>query len=169
LRISSLPEPRAFYTLGPANAASGLTKIPFAGAIGRLETAIHPIKSPPCFAGTRHPWEVILKTIWTIAVPVVAALALGTVQTQAATSNPNLAGTFKCGPDTKVCQWSGQTFTITQAGNHLDIKNDKGETGTATLTSPISVSAGPPWNMLGVISADGKTIDWSNGSQWKKT
>ena len=109
-----------------------------------------------------------MKTYWTLTIPVAAALAFGAIQTQAATSNPNLAGTFKCGPDSKACQWSGQSFTVTQTGNHLDIKNDKGDVGTATLTSPISISAGPPWNMLGVISADGRTIDWSNGSQWKK-
>ena len=110
-----------------------------------------------------------MKTYLAISFSLVAAAVVGAAQTFAAPAEPNLAGTFRCGPDMKVCQWSGQTFTVTQQGNHLDIKNDKGDQGTATLTSNISISAGPPWNMLGVISGDGKTIDWSNGSQWRKT
>jgi len=57
---------------------------------------------------------------------------------------------------------------VAQTGNNLDIKNDKGVAGTATVTSNISISAGPPWNMLGVNSADARTIDWSNGTQWRK-
>ena len=114
--------------------------------------------------------RVELKTYLAISASLIASAALFAAgQTQAAASNPNLAGTFRCAPDMKVCQWSGQTFTITQNGNKLDIKNDKGEQGTATVTSAISVSAGPPWNMLGVISADGKTISWSNGSEWRKS
>ena len=120
--------------------------------------------------GRRNSKEVIVKTYWAMSIPFIAAVAaFGAVETHAAAANPSLAGTFKCGPDAKYCQWSGQTFTVTQNGNHLDIKNEKGEQGTAQVTSAISVSAGPPWNMLGVISADGKTINWSNGSEWKKS
>ena len=81
---------------------------------------------------------------------------------------PSMAGTYRCGPDAKSCQWSGATFTVTQNGNNLDIKNDKNEIGVATVTSNISISAGPPWNMLGTISPDSRTIDWSNGPQWRK-
>ena len=81
---------------------------------------------------------------------------------------PTLAGTYRCGPDAKACQWSGTTFTVTQNGNTLDIKNEKNEAGVATVTSNISLSAGPPWNMLGTISEDSRTIDWSNGTQWRK-
>jgi len=111
-----------------------------------------------------------VKTYWAMSVPLIAAIgAFGAVETHAAAANPNLAGTFKCGPDMKVCQWSGQTFTVTQNGNRLEIKNEKGDQGTSQLTSAISVSAGPPWNMLGVISGDGKSISWSNGSEWKKS
>jgi hypothetical protein len=120
--------------------------------------------------GKRQTREVFVKTYWAMSVPLIAAIAaFGAVETHAAAANPNLAGTFKCGPDMKVCQWSGQTFTVTQNGNRLEIKNEKGDQGTAQLTSAISVSAGPPWNMLGVISGDGKSISWSNGSQWKKS
>ncbi len=111
----------------------------------------------------------MVKSYWAMSIALIGAvMVFGAAESQAA-NNPSLAGTFQCGPNPKVCQWSGKTFTVTQAGNHLDIKNDKGDQGTATLTSAISVSAGPPWNMLGVISADGKTINWSNGSEWKKS
>ncbi len=126
------------------------------------------IKSP----GNAHSiWEVELKTYLAMSIPLVAAIAVfGAVQTgSAAAANPSLAGTFKCAPNAKLCQWSGATFIVTQNGNRLDIKNDKGEQGTATVTSAISISAGPPWNMLGVISRDGKQISWSNGTEWLKS
>ena len=111
-----------------------------------------------------------MKTCLALSISLLAATAaFGPAQTQAAAANPNLAGMFRCAPDMKACQWSGMTFTVTQNGNQLNIKNDKGDLGTATLTSNISVSAGPPWNMLGVISADGKVISWSNGTEWRKT
>jgi hypothetical protein len=99
--------------------------------------------------------------------PAVAFAAIGLSGFAYAAQAPNLAGMYRCGPDAKSCEWSGTTFTVTQNGNMLDIKSDKG-VGTATVTSAISISAGPPWNMLGTISADAKTIDWSNGTQWKK-
>ena len=95
-------------------------------------------------------------------------LALGLIGSAAAASAPNLAGTFRCGPDAKACEWSGTSFTVTQTGENLEIKNDKGEVGSARVTSNISISAGPPLNMPGTISPDGRTIDWSNGTQWRK-
>ena len=111
----------------------------------------------------------MLKRSLILSAPLVAALAgFGAAQVQAASAQPNLSGSYRCGPDAKACQWSGATFTVMQTGNHLDIKNDKGDVGTATLTSNISLSAGPPWNMLGVLSPDNRIIDWSNGTQWQK-
>jgi len=85
----------------------------------------------------------------------------------AAQQLPNLSGTYKCGPDKKACQWSGATFSVTQKGAALEAKNEKNEMGAGSVTSNISVSMGPPWNMLGTISADQKTIEWTNGTQWK--
>ena len=107
----------------------------------------------------------MLKSAGLVLIPLAAALLLGSAQ---AAQAPNLAGTYRCGPDAKACQWSGATFTVTQNGSSLDIKNDKGDVGTATLTSNISLSAGPPWNMLGTVAPDARTIDWSNGTQWRK-
>ena len=101
---------------------------------------------------------------WMPLAVSVALIGLSAAQSAA----PNLAGTYRCGPDAKSCEWSGSTFTVTQTGNNLDIKNDKGATGTATVTSNVSLSAGPPWNMPGTISADARTINWSNGTQWRK-
>ena len=82
---------------------------------------------------------------------------------------PNLAGTYKCEGDETACGWSGWTFTLTQSGDALEIKNEKGDVGHAKLTSRISLSAGPIWNMLGtIVSPDNRVIQWSNGTIWRK-
>jgi hypothetical protein len=107
----------------------------------------------------------MLKKFVLFAGAVSAVALLGAAE---AAQAPNFAGTYRCGPDAKACQWSGMTFMVTQNGNTLDIKNDKNETGVAMVTSNISISAGPPWNMLGTVSADARTIDWSNGTQWRR-
>lgn len=107
----------------------------------------------------------MLKASISAATAFIAVSLFGYAQ---AAQAPNLAGTFRCGPDTKACEWSGASFTVTQNGDNLDIKNDKGAVGTAKVTSPISISAGPPWNMPGTISSDARTIEWSNGTEWKK-
>ena len=109
----------------------------------------------------------MLKASATLSTPLIAAaIIFGAACAQGAEAN--LSGSYKCGPDAKACQWSGSAFTITQTGKELEIKNDKGATGTGTLTSEISVSAGPPCNMLGVISGSNGVIDWSNGTVWRK-
>jgi hypothetical protein len=105
------------------------------------------------------------KALFAVSISLAASAGLWTA-VQAAQA-PNLAGTYRCGPDAKACQWSGTTFTVTQSGTTLDIKNEKNEAGQATVTSNISLSAGPPWNMLGTISPN-NVIDWSNGTQWRK-
>ena len=105
----------------------------------------------------------MLKTLLPLSI---AATIFGAVYAQGAETN--LSGSYKCGPDEKACQWSGSTFAVTQTGKNLAIKNDKGDTGTATLTSSMSVSAGAPWNMLGVVSPDNRMIDWSNGTVWRR-
>ena len=48
----------------------------------------------------------MLKQISSLSMPLVAAVAL--VGLSAAQSGqPNLAGTYRCGPDAKACEWSG--------------------------------------------------------------
>jgi len=80
----------------------------------------------------------------------------------------NLTGTYRCGPDTKACQWLGSTITITQSGTKLDMKSEKGETALGELMGNVGATAGPPMNMIGAISGDGRTLDWSNGTKWTK-
>lgn len=102
-----------------------------------------------------------------LAASVISLVALQPCDLFAQGASPNLSGTYRCVPEPSSCQQSGQTFTVTQSGNNLDFKNDKGDVGRGTLTSDISLSAGPPWNMLGTILPD-KAIQWSNGTKWQK-
>ena len=102
-----------------------------------------------------------------VTASLISLLVLAPCELKAQGSAPNLSGTWRCAPDTGSCQASGQTFTVTQSGNNLDVKNDKGDTGRAELTSNISLSAGAPWNMLGVVLPNGR-IQWSNGTKWQK-
>ena len=94
-----------------------------------------------------------------------ASLLLGTALAEEAT--PNLAGTYRCEPQPAPCH-SGQTFTVTQTGAELEFKSDSGTVGHAKFTSSISLSAAAPWNSLGVITAENRVIQWSNGTQWRK-
>ena len=103
----------------------------------------------------------------TLSVPTIAAFAAIAFGSASAADAPNFAGTYRCN-ETKLCENSGTTLTITQSGNVLDVKNDKGAVGQGTVTSPITISMGPPWNMLGVVLMDNRTIEWSNGTQWRK-
>ncbi len=79
----------------------------------------------------------------------------------------NVSGSYRCEPQPSPCQWLGQTLSITQTGATLDLKTQQGSIAQAKLTSDISVSAGPPWNAVGIILPD-HTIQWSNGTQWRK-
>ena len=101
-----------------------------------------------------------------LSVPTIAAFTAITFGNASAVEVPNFSGSYRC-DDAKRCENSGMTFTVTQTGNTLEVKNDKGAVGQGTVTSAITISMGPPWNMFGVIHQAG-TIDWSNGSQWRK-
>ena len=112
-----------------------------------------------------------------LILSIAAAAFVGAAQAQTSaaaghgtnTSLPDLGGTYKCEGDETTCGWSGWTFTVNQSGPNLDIKNEKGDVGHAKLTSHISLSAGPIWNMLGtIVSADNRVIQWSNGTTWRK-
>jgi hypothetical protein len=117
--------------------------------------------APRAYADRKE--AIMVKSLSVPTLAAFAAIALG--QANAAEA-PNFAGTYRC-DDAKRCEASGQTFTVTQSGNTLEVKNDKGAVGQGTVTSPISISMGPPWNMLGVTHEAG-AIEWSNGTQWKK-
>ena len=79
---------------------------------------------------------------------------------------PSLSGTYQCEPQPDPCR-SGQMFTVIQSGDQIEFKSDNGLVGNAKLTSRISLSGSPPWNSLGVITAENR-IEWSNGTQWRK-
>ena len=79
---------------------------------------------------------------------------------------PNLSGTYRCVPDTRPCQSS--TFSISQAGRKLEVKAEQGPVAEAEVTSAISVSLGPPWNVNGIILPDQRTIEWSAGTRWQR-
>lgn len=100
-----------------------------------------------------------------VAIAAVIGLAVSVCHARAQTAAPNLSGNYRCEPQPVSCQW-GETFSVTQSGNTLELKSDKGEQGSARLTSETTISAGPPWNMLGVIH-DG-AIEWSSGTKWRK-
>ena len=98
-----------------------------------------------------------------IFLPALAvAMAASAAQAQ---NPPAFGGNYRCEPQPAPCQ-NGQTFSVSQSGNNLDIKNDKGDQGSARITSEKTLSAGPPWNMLGVVYD--AEIQWSNGTKWRK-
>jgi hypothetical protein len=104
-----------------------------------------------------------------LAISMLAATALPSqVQAQAQQPLTNLSGTYRCQADPAPCTNSGQTFTVSQTGAKFEAKSDKGDVGAGAVTSKISVSLGPPWNTLGVILPDNKTIEWSAGTKWLK-
>src|SRR5690348_9274543 len=101
-----------------------------------------------------------------LTAPLMLAPSLGLAQ--ATSKLPNLTGTYHCEGDETACDRSGWTLTVTQSGADLEIKNEKGDSGTAKLTSQIALSAGPIWNTLGIIMPDNRRIQWSNGTMWRK-
>jgi hypothetical protein len=81
-------------------------------------------------------------------------------------SIPDLSGTYRCIPDTRLCQ--SATFAVSQRGAKLDVRSEQGDFGTGEVTSAISVNLGPPWNVLGTILPDQRTIEWSAGTRWQR-
>jgi len=107
-----------------------------------------------------------LSALSVAGIVTLAALALnGSAQAQGAA--PDAGGTYKCQPSPSPCLWSGPSASISQSGNKLQIKGEKGATADATLTSDITVAAGGTFNSIGIIRPD-KSIDWSDGTKWTK-
>jgi len=79
---------------------------------------------------------------------------------------PNLTGTYRCVADTRPCQSS--TFSISQSGPKLEVKSEQGLVAEAQVTSPLSISLGPPWNVNGIVLSDQRTIEWSAGTRWQR-
>ena len=109
--------------------------------------------------------EIVRATIPVAALSLAALGAPGGVKAQAQAAD--LSGTYQCKPDPLPCAWPGASPSISQSGNRLEIKGDKGETANAMLTSDITISAGGTFNSYGIVRPD-KTIDWSDGTKWLK-
>lgn len=78
---------------------------------------------------------------------------------------PDFSGTYKCVPDHRTC--GSPSFSVSQSGSKLEVTADQGETGSGTVTSGISVTLGPPWNVFGTVLPD-HSIEWSTGTRWQK-
>jgi hypothetical protein len=102
-----------------------------------------------------------------VIVSLVAIAVAGPAQAETG-KLPDLSGTYRCEPQPRSCEWSGDTFTVTQSGAVLQLKNEKGDIGEARMSSPITLSVGAPWNMIGEVLSDHHTIQWSNGTNWRK-
>jgi hypothetical protein len=74
------------------------------------------------------------------SIMAVSSLAVLIWHAQAQTAARNLSGNYRCEPQPVSCQW-GQTFSVTQSGNTLQLKSDKGEQGNARLTSDSTISS----------------------------
>jgi hypothetical protein len=111
--------------------------------------------------------DPMLKMLFSLATATaVTTFALnGAAQAQGAAA-PNLAGTYKCQPQPVKCQW-GDTVSITQTGNTVQLNNDSGSFADGKITSNITVSGAPPFSANGVILPD-RSIQWSNGTHWMK-
>jgi len=105
-----------------------------------------------------------------LSISAIAALCALSLYSQAQAQGaapPDVSGNYQCQPDPTPCLWSGPAPSISQTGNKLDIKNDKGEVAAATLTSNVTITAGGPLNSYGVVGTD-HSIEWSNGNKWRK-
>jgi hypothetical protein len=65
---------------------------------------------------------------------------------------PNLSGTYRCSPEPAQCQ--APTFSIARTGQTLEINAENAPIAEGKITSDITVSAGLPWNSIGVVMPD---------------
>ena len=108
----------------------------------------------------------ITKTALSLAA-IVALGGLPSAGPAIAASPLNLSGTYRCQPAPAPCLWPGQRPTISQTGTDLQIKSDQGDISAAKMTSDTTISAGPTFNSFGIIRPD-HSIDWSDGTKWRK-
>jgi hypothetical protein len=85
----------------------------------------------------------------------------------AAASPPDVSGNYQCKPNPDPCLWSGDSASISQSGNKLQIKGTNGAAADGILTSDTTISASATFNSIGIIRPD-HSIDWSDGTKWSK-
>ncbi len=166
---ASTPGRIVSYPLGPIPTPQrGGRRPPTDGSSKRRSRSLMRMISPRRYRRIRNALQFCTVAGITCVTTVLFLSSVAAAQ-EAAAPLPNLSGIYKCEGDETACGWSGWTFTVTQTGADLEIKNEKGDIGSAKLTSRISLSAGPIWNMLGtIVSTDNRVIQWSNGTTWRK-
>src|ERR1700759_2816993 len=85
---------------------------------------------------------------------IIATCMAAALISQAQAQEPNLAGAYRCEPQPSSCRWHGEEPSILQSGTKIDLNISKVERTDAKLTSPIPVSAGPPFNAEGLNRPD---------------
>jgi hypothetical protein len=108
--------------------------------------------------------SLVLYSVSVLAAAMLAAFALPG-QGHAQGSAPNLSGTYRCSPEPAECP--APTFSVSQNGPTLELKAENGPVAEGKLTSDITLSAGRPWNSIGIVMPD-HSIQWSNGTHWRK-
>ena len=108
----------------------------------------------------------IARTVLSLAA-IVTVGAFSFAGASHAASPPDLSGTYHCQPAPAPCLWPGQNPSIAQSGSALEIKSDQGDISAARLTSDTTISAGPTFNSIGIVRPD-HSIDWSDGTKWRK-
>jgi hypothetical protein len=108
--------------------------------------------------------SVCISLIATLTAFALPGLARAQAQPGA---NVNLRGAYRCVPEPSPCPWPGQTMSIAQSGSTLELKHEGGSFAGAKVTSDITVSGDPPWNAIGILLPD-HSIQWSNGTHWRK-
>jgi hypothetical protein len=107
----------------------------------------------------------MIQRVLLVYCTILGAMLMEVPAVQAQAPLPNLSGTYSCTPDPRPCQ--SPTFTVTQTANKLEVKSSQGAVGSGEVTSNVSATLGPPWNSLGTILPDQRTIQWS-GMRWEK-
>jgi hypothetical protein len=102
-----------------------------------------------------------------LAAAVAAVLAGACYAQGQGAAAPDLSGTYQCQPDPSPCLWPGQSPSITANGKQLVIKGDKDNIANAALTSDTTIAAAGTFNSNGIVRPD-HTIEWSDGTKWRK-
>lgn len=109
----------------------------------------------------------MLKNVFAISMVAASVALVLPWHATAQSGAPNLSGAYRCVPEPLPCKWQGETLTIAQTGATLELKIAADEIAAAKLTSDITISAGPPYNAIGLIRPD-HSIEWTNGTKWVK-